>query len=119
MLWWLDGDSHLSELAKTAIGDTSAHVFVSAASAWEIATKVRIGKLPGAVEVAEHLPEIIRDQDFDSLPISLMHARHAGLLPGNHRDPFDRMLIAQSQIEGIILVSNEKLFDHFGIRRLW
>jgi PIN domain nuclease of toxin-antitoxin system len=119
LLWWLDGDERLSDPAKAAIGDEATRVFVSAASAWEITTKVRIGKLPGAIEVAERFLEIIIDQDFDTLPISVEHARHAGLMPGEHRDPFDRMLIAQSQIEGLTLVSNETLFDHFGIRRLW
>ena len=119
LLWWLDGDERLSDPAKAAIGDEATRVFVSAASAWEITTKVRIGKLPGAIEVAERFLEIIIDQDFDTLPISVEHARHAGLMPGEHRDPFDRMLVAQSQIEGLTLVSNETLFDHFGIRRLW
>lgn len=119
LLWWLDGDQRLSGPAKSAIGDRSTRVFISAASAWEIATKVRIGKLPGAAEVAEQFSEIVSDQDFDSLPISTEHARQAGLTPGEHRDPFDRMLIAQSQIEGLTLVSNDVLFDRFGIRRLW
>ncbi len=119
LLWWLDGDSRLSKKARTLIENKETKVFVSAASAWEIATKVRIGKLPGAVEVAEHLPEVIHQQDFTSLEISIEHARRAGLLPGKHRDPFDRMLIAQSQIEDIALVSNEQLFDQFGIRRVW
>lgn len=119
LLWWLDGDDRLSKRARLAIGDASTNVFVSAASAWEIATKVRIGKLPGAVEVAERFAEIVNEQDFRSLRISVEHARAAGLMPGEHRDPFDRMLIAQSQIEGLTLVSNEALFDRFGIRRLW
>ena len=119
LLWWLDGSDRLSDRAKSAIGDGASRVFVSAASAWEIATKGRMGKLPGATEVAERFTEIIGDQDFDSLPIALEHARRAGLMPGEHRDPFDRILIAQSQIEGLVLVSNEELFDRFGIRRLW
>jgi PIN domain nuclease of toxin-antitoxin system len=119
LLWWLDGDTRLSEPAAAAIGNPSTRVFVSAASAWEIGTKVRIGKLPGAVEVAERFTDIIRSQNFDLLPISVEHARKAGLMPGEHRDPFDRMLIAQSQMEGLDLVSNEALFDRFGIRRVW
>jgi PIN domain nuclease of toxin-antitoxin system len=119
LLWWLDGDERLSDRAKSTIGDGANRIFVSAASAWEIATKVRIGKLPDAVEVAERFSEIIGNQDFDSLPITAEHARQAGLMPGEHLDPFDRMLIAQSQIEGFTLVSNEALFDRFGIRRLW
>jgi PIN domain nuclease of toxin-antitoxin system len=119
LLWWLDGDPRLSGNAKTAIEDGANEILVSAASAWEIATKVRIGKLPDAVYVAEHLPDVIADQQFRSLPISLVHARRAGLMAGLHRDPFDRMLIAQALMEGLILVSNETLFDSFGVERLW
>ena len=80
---------------------------------------MRIGKLPGAVEVAEQFMEIILIQNFKVLDISVAHARLAGLLPGEHRDPFDRMLIAQSQMEGLPFVSIEQLFDQFGIRRIW
>lgn len=119
LLWWLDGDQRLSVPAQSAIGDVKNQVFVSAASAWEVATKVRIGKLPGAVEVADRFGEIIADQQFIALSIAIEHARRAGLLAGEHRDPFDRMLIAQSRIEGLALVSNETLFDTFGVERLW
>lgn len=119
LLWWLNGDMRLSLPARGAIADQQTVVLVSAASAWEIATKVRIGKLAGAVYVIEHLPEILADQSFLHLPISLDHARRAGLMAGVHRDPFDRMLIAQAQIDGLTLVSNEVLFDTFGVQRLW
>jgi PIN domain nuclease of toxin-antitoxin system len=119
LLWWLDGDQKLSATARSLIGDEDTVVFVSAASAWEIATKVRIGKLPGAVEVAEQFMEVMTSQNFTALDISIAHARLAGLLPGEHRDPFDRMLIAQAQMEGLPLVSIERLFDSFGIRRIW
>jgi len=119
LLWWLDGDRRLSSRVRSLIGDESTVVFVSAASAWEVSTKVRIGKLPGAVEVAERFMEVIGRQDFEAISITVEHARLAGLLPGEHRDPFDRMLIAQAQIEGIALVSNEQLFDGFGVRRIW
>jgi PIN domain nuclease of toxin-antitoxin system len=119
LLWWLDGDERLSTSARQAIADPKATIFVSAASAWEIATKVRIGKLPGAIEVADRLSSILADQSFKPLAIGIEHARRAGLMPGEHRDPFDRMLIAQAQIELLCLVSNEKCFDSFGIKRLW
>jgi PIN domain nuclease of toxin-antitoxin system len=119
LLWWLDGDLRLPEGPRSLIAEAANQVFVSAASAWEISTKVRIGKLPGAVEVADRFGEIIRDQAFTPLSITLEHARRAGLLPGDHRDPFDRMLIAQSQIERLVLVSNETVFDHFGCERYW
>lgn len=119
LLWWLDGDSSLSLPARQVIADPASTVLFSAASAWEIANKVRIGKLPNAVHVAEHFAEILDDQSFRELSITVAHARRAGLLPGEHRDPFDRMLIAQAQIESLIFVSNETLFDRFGVQRLW
>jgi PIN domain nuclease of toxin-antitoxin system len=90
LLWWLDGDLHLSEAARAAIGEEGNPVYVSAASAWEIATKVRIGKLPGALEVAERLPAILAEQAFVTLAIGLEHARRAGLLPGELRPDADR-----------------------------
>lgn len=119
LLWWLDGDQQLPDLARSLIASESHQVLISAASAWEIATKVRIGKLPGAVEVADRFGEIMIDQGFATLPITIEHARRAGLLPGEHRDPFDRMLIAQAQIENLTLLSNESLFDQFRVQRLW
>jgi len=119
LLWWLDGDRRVSRRARHTIADEENTVLISAASAWEIATKVRLGKLPGAIEVAAELPAILRQQRFEPLPISIVHALRAGNLPGPHRDPFDRMLIAQAQDEDLVLVSNERIFDAYGVRRLW
>lgn len=119
LLWWLDGDERLSLTARSFIANENNVVLVSAVSAWEIATKVRIGKLPGAMEVAERFVEVVREQDFDLLSISAEHAKQAGLFPGEHRDPFDRMLIAQSQIENLALISNERLFEQFGVHGVW
>ncbi len=119
LLWWLDGDKRLSKPARDFIGDEAHTVFVSAASAWEIATKVRIGKLPGAVDVAADLAACVTSQGFSELPISLADGARAGSLPGPHRDPFDRMLIAQAQAHDLPLISNEAVFDGYGIRRLW
>ena len=92
---------------------------MSAASAWEIATKVRIGKLPGAIDVAADIPACLANQQFQSLDITVLHAQRAGRLPGDHRDPFDRMLIAQAQIEDLPVVTNDKIFDKYGVTRLW
>ena len=119
LLWWLDGDERLSLPAREWISVPDTKVLVSAASAWEIATKVRIGKLPGAVEVAAGFRECLAAQGFTSLVISTDHALRAGSLPGPHLDPFHRMLIAQAQAENIPLISNETLFDSYDIRRLW
>lgn len=119
LLWWLDGDERLSAPAREWIGISNHVILVSAASAWEIATKVRIGKLPGAVEVAERYAECLAEQGFTPFAITTGHALRAGGLPGPHRDPFDRMLIAQAQAEDVPLISNETLFDSYGIRRIW
>jgi PIN domain nuclease of toxin-antitoxin system len=118
-LWWLDGDRKLKSTARALIADESHTVLVSAASVWEITTKARIGKLPGALTVAADVAACIASQGFVGLAIEVVHAQRAGNLAGSHRDPFDRMLIAQSQCEDLPLVSNERIFDGFGIRRVW
>ena len=119
LLWWLSDDPALSRRARTLIANTAHTIVVSAASAWEIATKVRLGKLPGAAELASNFVGQMEREGFEILPISADHAIRAGLLPGGHKDPFDRMLIAQAQAEHLALVSNELAFDSYGIRRLW
>jgi PIN domain nuclease of toxin-antitoxin system len=118
-LWWIAGDAALSQPSMTAIGDPGTRVFISAASAWEIATKVRIGKLPGVATIATDLTGIIDAQGFLPLPITLAHAQAAGALPGPHKNPIDRMLIAQAMLDGMVLVSNEQRFDPYGVTRLW
>lgn len=118
-LWWLDGDRKLPVKVRRLLADEDTAVYVSAASVWEITTKARIGKLPGALAVAADVPSAIVAQGFTSLAISVDHAQRAGNLPGTHRDPFDRMLIAQAQADSLPLVSNERIFDAYGISRLW
>ncbi len=119
LLWWLDGNEHLSSTARRWIETDEHRILVSAASAWEIATKVRIDKLPGAQAVAANFQAYLISQGFTPLDITADHALRAGGLPGTHRDPFDRMLIAQAQALNIPLISNEHLFDHYGIQRIW
>jgi PIN domain nuclease of toxin-antitoxin system len=119
LLWWLDGDRRLSRRARTLIGDGENIVLVSAASAWEITTKARLGKLPGAQEVAADVAGCVASQDFAAIDITILHAQRAGRLPGEHRDPFDRMLIAQAQLEDLPIVSDDRVFDGFGVNRLW
>ena len=118
LLWWLDGSPRLSKKARTAIGDHRNEVFVSAASAWEITTKARLGKLPGATAVAADVVGAVASQDFLPLDITLRHAQRAGRLPGQHRDPFDRMLIAQAQIEDLAVVSDDEVFDAYAVERI-
>jgi len=119
LLWWLDGDASLSPAAQEAIADEASEIFISAASAWEIATKYRLGKLPGAAMVAAGVAACVASQGFIELPITVAHGQKAGSLPGTHRDPFDRMLVAQAIVNDLVLVSNETAFDQFGTSRLW
>jgi PIN domain nuclease of toxin-antitoxin system len=119
-LWWVFADPKLSRAARTAISDEAQNsVFVSAASAWEIATKYRIGKLAGARVVAEDVSGAIAAEGFNPLAVSVLHAERAGGLAGDHRDPFDRMLIAQAISDDLALVSNERVFEACGVKRLW
>ena len=118
-LWWLAGNERLSRTARATIADSGNSVLVSAASAWEITTKHRLGKLPGADVVAGDVMACIEQHGFQPLSITVAHAERAGRLPGPHRDPFDRMLIAQSLAHDFPLVSIESLFDRYGVRRIW
>ena len=118
-LWWLVGSDRLPVVARHAIGDEANEKLVSAASAWEIVTKHRLGKLPDAGKLADDVTGAIAGEGFEELPITVEHAARAGALPGPHRDPFDRMLIAQALARNLVLVSNETLFDRYGVRRIW
>ena len=119
-LWWVFADPKLSRAARTAISDEVQNsVFVSAASAWEITTKYRIGKLSGARVVAEDVSGVVAAEGFNPLAVSVLHAERAGGLAGDHRDPFDRMLIAQAISDDLALVSNERVFEAYGVKRLW
>ena len=119
LIWWLAGDARLPRHVRDAIDKDRARVFVSAASAWEIATKVRIGKLPGAAAIAGDILRVVLKEGFKPLAVTIEHGQRAGALPGPLRDPFDRMLIAQAILEDLHLVSIEHAFDAYGVLRLW
>lgn len=119
LIWWTLDDPKLSAKARSLISSFDTTVFVSAASAWEMATKVRLGKLPGAEAFVSEFQTRVGRLGFRELAISIEHGQRAGLLPGEHKDPFDRMLIAQSQAENIPIISNEQVFDTYRIRRIW
>ncbi len=119
LLWWVQDDPQLSRKARAALASLTTEVYVSAASAWEIATKVRIGKLAGAAAFAADFPERLRQLGFRELSITVEHGQRAGLLPGAHKDPFDRMLIAQAQAENLCIVSSKSIFDEYHVQRLW
>jgi PIN domain nuclease of toxin-antitoxin system len=118
-LWWLDGDRRLSLKARRLIANETNAVLVSAASAWEITTKARLGKLPGAQDVAADVVGCMANQGFMPLDITVLHAQRAGTLAGEHRDPFDRMLVAQAQLEDVAIASDDGVFDDYGVRRIW
>lgn len=112
LLWWLANNSTLSELAKISISNPDNLIFVSAASAWEIAIKKSIGKL----EAPDDLTQQIERKDFLPLPIVIDHALGVGKLPWHHQDPFDRIMIAQAQAEGMQIVTRDRKFALYSAR---
>lgn len=118
LLWWATLNPNLPQKVRKAIAGDTTEVFVSAATTWEITTKVRIGKLTWSPE-AGSVTAYAMSQGFAALPISLQHAERAGGFAVAHRDPFDRMLMAQAIIEDLWLASNESIFDSVGVRRFW
>ena len=110
LLWWL-GDMDLNDAARDAIGDPSSSVFVSAASIWELEIKAALGKLVIDADLMAEIPE----SGMSWLPITAVHGRTAARLPAHHRDPFDRMLIAQAQVEDYTLISRDGVFASYGV----
>jgi PIN domain nuclease of toxin-antitoxin system len=119
LLWWLAEDPSLPASARKLIANKNNDVLVSAASAWEIATKVRLGKLPIALDLAHDFTPHLERERFETLAVNADHGIRAGLLPGPHKDPFDRMLIAQALAENLAIVSNDVVFDGYGVKRVW
>jgi len=119
LIWWMTTDPHLSKSARNLIEEKSNTSLVSAVSAWEIATKVRLGRLPAAADLVQDFVADLARERVDILAVTADHGIRAGLLPGPHQDPFDRMLIAQALAENIPIVSNDQALDGYGVRRLW
>ncbi|MFH7320910.1 type II toxin-antitoxin system VapC family toxin [Desulfurivibrio sp. D14AmB] len=119
LLWWFTDDPRLSPVARTAIMDQGNEIFVSAASAWEIATKQRLGKLAELPEPADRFGELTAADGFIHLPVNYLHSLLAGGYDLAHRDPFDRMLAAQSEIESLPLVTRDPAFALFEIETFW
>jgi PIN domain nuclease of toxin-antitoxin system len=119
LLWATLSVSTLSKRAAHVIANRSNEILVSAASAWEIATKVRLGKLPHAVHFEREFLVKVDEAGYTLLPITPAHALRAGRLIGDHRDPFDRMIVAQALAEDIPILSIDKSLDSFGITRIW
>ena len=119
LLWWQTDDPRLSPAARSSVLDESNEILVSAASAWEIATKVRLGKLPGLEDAATRFVDLCDADGFASLPMTHRHALRAGGFAAAHRDPFDRMLAAQCELEDLTLVTCDGDFAVFGTKTLW
>ena len=118
LLWWALDDPALPTPVRLTIAQ-SEYVIVSAASAWEMAIKAALGRLPSAMDLLSNFEETVIRRGFQIISITAVHGIRAGQLPGPHKDPFDRMLIAQAQAENLTIVSNHTVFDHYGVRRLW
>jgi PIN domain nuclease of toxin-antitoxin system len=119
LIWWFSDDSSLPPTVRGIIADTDNTLLVSAASAWELAIKYQLGKLRKVADLVSNFSGRIEQEGFELLPISAEHGIRAGLLPGRRKDPFDRMLIAQAQSEDVPILSNEAVFEAYGVRRLW
>jgi len=119
LLWWLFDDPQLSATVREVVADPGNQILVSSASAWEICTKHRLGRLPAAEQLVRDVAGWVRRAGFTELPIGLPHAQRAGTWPQQHRDPFDRMLAAQSALEDVPLVSRDDALRVFGVRLIW
>lgn len=119
LLWWWTDDQRLSDAVKQAVLDEANEIWVSAASAWEIATKQRLGKLTGVPGASQRFGELVAADGFLHLPMSYLHCLRAGTYTHAHRDPFDRMLAAQSELEAMVLVTRDRVFESFASRTLW
>lgn len=118
-LWWIDNDPHLSTKARALISDSNNELYFSAASGWEIAIKARIGKLAMPDNLEQFIIEQLVLNQFTVLPIQLTHALHVYTLPLLHRDPFDRILVAQSQVEDLLLLTNDALIQQYTTQTTW
>ena len=118
LFWWYSDPAKISKRAVSMIEDAENTILVSAATAWELAIKTAIGKLD-ALSFVIDLPRYLAEEGFEELPVSVSQATRAGLLPLHHRDPFDRILAAQAQDLSIPVLSNDRLFDLYDVKRLW
>ena len=114
LVWWWLGDPALPRAVAEEIGDERNTIFVSAVSAWEVATKCRIGKWEAAIPVYEKFEHLARADGFFELGVSVSTGLLAGSLPGEHRDPFDRLLVAQSAAEPMLLLTCDAQLEQYG-----
>lgn len=119
LIWWLLDDARLPARTRIAIANPGQVAFVSAVSAYEIAQKHRLGKLPEAGLLAAEFDTLVAAEGFAPLPLASAEARLAGAMSDGHRDPFDRMLAAQALLNDLTIISSDSAFDAFGVARIW
>lgn len=118
-LWWIQGGTVLSERARQALEEARGTVYLSAASLWEMAIKIRLGKLRAPEPFDQFILRQVQDNRLEILPIHAQHVLATMNLPAHHRDPFDRLLIAQAQTEDLLLISRDAVFGHYDVKVLW
>jgi PIN domain nuclease of toxin-antitoxin system len=119
VIWAGQFEERLGLQARRVLRNMSNNILVSAATAWEIATKVRLGKLPEAKALEDNFVELMSDANFTIIPVTAEEALRAGRLSGDHGDPFDRMIAAQALVRDIPVISIDSKLDLFGVRRIW
>lgn len=119
LVWFLVGDERFPQHVRMMIEQKEPDLYVSAVSVWEIAVKAHRNRWPEGGEVLPHIDDLLDQAIVYPLPITIEHAKVAASLPGPHRDPFDRMLAAQAQVEGLSLVSADPAFGMLGVPALW
>ncbi len=118
-LWWCADDPRLSRRAVQAVSDGSSEVLLSAVSGWEVAIKARLGKLPLGDAPATFMARMLERHAFGVLPVTMRHALGDYALPAHHSDPFDRLLVAQAQLEGLTLVTDDAFIRRYEVETLW
>jgi PIN domain nuclease of toxin-antitoxin system len=118
-IWWVTNDPQLSANARNVIADSGNILFLSLVSAWEIIIKNKLGKLTLPEPVEQYIPSRLSINRFESLPIQMSHVLQVASLPSIHRDPFDRILIAQSQVENLPIVTIDQLITQYLIQTIW
>ena len=119
LIWFAENSPELSEAARAAVADSSEDVFCSVASIWEMAIKLSLGKLKMSVRLEGPFERVLEDSGLRLLPVEYRHAARVALLPWHHRDPFDRLLVAQAMVEGMRLLSHDAQLDAYGVNRTW
>jgi len=118
-LWWITDDVRLSPHARTVIADGNNELFLSAASGWEIAIKAKLGKIQLPSDPTSFVPKQLRINAIEPLAVQMAHALHVYLLPKHHRDPFDRILVAQAQAERMAIITADRQIAQYAVEILW